>query len=41
MQERSLVKLQFPFLQLPLLFDAEALAGEIAALGEGVWRPHP
>lgn len=35
------MKLQFPFLQLPLLFDAEALAGEIVALGEGVWRPHP
>jgi len=41
MQERSLLKLQFPFLQLPLIFDAAALAGEIAALGEGAWRPHP
>jgi hypothetical protein len=35
------VKLQVPFLQLPLLFDAAVLAGEIAALGEGHWRPHP
>lgn len=35
------MKLQVPFLQLPLLFDAPALAAEVAALGEGVWRPHP
>ncbi|WP_159016544.1 aspartyl/asparaginyl beta-hydroxylase domain-containing protein [Cognatiluteimonas profundi] len=35
------MKLQVPFLQLPLLFDAAALADEIAALGEDHWRPHP
>ena len=35
------MKLQVPFLQLPLLFDAEALAAEIAAIGEEAWRPHP
>ena len=35
------MKLQVPFLQLPLLFDAEALAAEISAIGEDAWRPHP
>jgi hypothetical protein len=35
------LKLQVPFLQLPLLFDAAALAGEVAAIGEDAWRPHP
>jgi len=35
------MKLQVPFLQLPLAFDAEALAAEIAAIGESSWRPHP
>lgn len=35
------MKLQVPFIQLPLLFDAPALAEEIAALGEAVWKPHP
>lgn len=35
------MKLQFPFIQLPLLFDAPALADEIASLGEAMWRPHP
>jgi hypothetical protein len=35
------MKLDAPFLQLPLQFDAAALAAEIDALGEGVWRPHP
>ncbi len=35
------MKLQVPFLQLPVSFDAAALAAEIAALGESVWRPHP
>ncbi|HSX59302.1 MAG TPA: aspartyl/asparaginyl beta-hydroxylase domain-containing protein [Tahibacter sp.] len=35
------MKLQYPFLQLPLSFDANALAAEIGALGESVWRPHP
>jgi hypothetical protein len=35
------MKLQVPFIQLPLLFDAPAMAAEVAALGETVWRPHP
>ena len=35
------MKLQHPFIQLPLLFDAAALAAEIEALGEAVWMPHP
>lgn len=35
------MKLPAPFIQLPLLFDAPALAAEIAALGETAWRPHP
>lgn len=35
------MKLQFPFIQLPLSFDAEALAAEVAAVDEACWRPHP
>lgn len=35
------MKLPAPFIQLPLSFDAEALAAEIAALGEENWFPHP
>jgi len=35
------VKLQAPFIQLPLLFDAEALAREVLAIDESWWRPHP
>jgi hypothetical protein len=35
------MKLPVPFVQLPLRFDADALAREVAALGEGAWRPHP
>src|SRR4051812_25811889 len=35
------MKLQVPFLQLPLLFDAPALAAEVATLGDDGWRPHP
>ena len=35
------MKLPAPFIQLPLSFDAEALAAEIAALDEGSWLPHP
>lgn len=35
------MKLQVPFIQLPVTFDAAALAAEIDALGESVWRPHP
>lgn len=35
------MKLQVPFIQLPLLFDTDVLAQEIAALGESAWKPHP
>ena len=35
------MKLPVPFIQLPLRFDADALAAEVLALGEGVWRDHP
>lgn len=35
------MKLQMPFIQLPIAFDANLLATEIAELGEGPWRPHP
>jgi hypothetical protein len=35
------MKLQVPFVQLPLQFDATRLAGEMQALGEAAWRPHP
>ncbi|GAB1597057.1 sulfotransferase [Lysobacter claricitrinus] len=35
------MKLEHPFLQLPVSFDAGVLAREIEALGPDVWRPHP
>ena len=35
------MKLQVPFVQLPLAFDAAALAAEVAAIDESHWRPHP
>lgn len=35
------MKLPVPFLQLPLRFDADALAGEVLAIDESQWRPHP
>ena len=35
------MKLQVPFLQLPVSFDAQALAHEIAQVDESHWRPHP
>lgn len=35
------MKLQVPFVQLPLAFDASRLRAEIDALGESVWRAHP
>lgn len=35
------MKLPVPFIQLPLLFDAAALAAEINAIEESHWRPHP
>ncbi len=35
------MRLQFPFIQLPLRFDAAALAAELATLDEAEWRAHP
>ena len=35
------MKLQAPFIQLPLLFDADALALEVLAIDESDWKPHP
>ena len=35
------MKLEVPFLQLPVSFDAARLAEEVAAVGEEAWRPHP
>lgn len=35
------VKLPVPFIQLPLAFNAEALAAEIDAFDENMWRAHP
>ena len=35
------MKMDIPFLQLPVSFDAAVLAQEIDALGESAWRPHP
>lgn len=35
------MKLQVPFVQLPLQFDADRLAREMRALGSDPWREHP
>lgn len=35
------MKLPMPFLRLPLQFDAQVLAAEIAGFDESEWRPHP
>jgi hypothetical protein len=35
------MKLQVPFVQLPLRYDADALAAEVATVPESEWRPHP
>ena len=35
------MKQPFPFFQLPLAFDHEALAAEVAAIEESAWLPHP
>ncbi|HEY0179850.1 MAG TPA: aspartyl/asparaginyl beta-hydroxylase domain-containing protein, partial [Dokdonella sp.] len=35
------MRLPVPFIQLPLLFDADALAAEVAAFDVNLWRPHP
>lgn len=35
------MKLQFPFIQLPIRFDAAALAAEVATVDEAEWIAHP
>jgi hypothetical protein len=35
------MKLPVPFIQLPLQFDAAALAAEIATFDDALWQPHP
>jgi hypothetical protein len=35
------MKLQVPFIQLPLQFDAARLAAEMHDLGDSAWREHP
>lgn len=35
------MKLQSPFLQLPISFDAQALAEEVGRIPDSAWRPHP
>ena len=35
------MKLQYPFMQLPVSFDAAALEAEVGAIEESQWRPHP
>ena len=35
------MKLQYPFMQLPLSFDAAALEAEVGAIESSAWRPHP
>lgn len=35
------MKLQHPFMQLPVAFDAAALEAEVRAIEASAWRPHP
>ncbi len=35
------MKIQVPFMQLPLVFDAAVLQAEVAAIEPAAWRPHP
>lgn len=35
------MKLQYPFMQLPVSFDAAALEAEVGSIEESQWRPHP
>ena len=35
------MKMQVPFMQLPLAFDAAALRAEVDAIDPSAWRPHP
>lgn len=35
------MKLQVPFIQLPIRFDVERMTDDVRALGDDAWRPHP
>lgn len=35
------MKLDYPFIQLPLKFDAKRLLDEVNAMDESAWQPHP
>lgn len=35
------MKLDAPFVQLPMVYDAQLLADEISAIDASAWRPHP
>lgn len=35
------MKIDYPFIQLPLKFDANRLLEEVTAVGESAWQPHP
>lgn len=35
------MKLDYPFIQLPLTFDADRLLKEVNAIDESAWQPHP
>ena len=35
------MKMQVPFMQLPICFDAAALRAEVEAIDPSAWRPHP
>lgn len=35
------MKLDAPFIQLPMLYDVQILVDEVLAINESAWRPHP
>ena len=35
------MKLDAPFVQLPMVYDAQRLADEVSAISASAWRPHP
>ena len=35
------MKLDVPFVQLPMVYDAQLLAEEVSAIDASAWRPHP
>lgn len=35
------MKLDAPFIQLPMIYDAQLLADEVSAIEASAWRPHP